>query len=117
MHEGDITRPMQETEYRKLIQDAFDRIEMAFDAVDPDIAECEQSLGALTIKFSDGSRCVLSSQPSVRQLWMAVASRGLAFHFNYDSASQEWIDDKGRNIELISYLKSYLKETTGQNFG
>jgi len=104
---------MDEREYRQKIQDVFDRVQDAFENVDPDIAECDQSQGAMTISLADGSRCILSAQPSVRQLWMAVASRGVAFHFNYDAGQASWIDDKGRGIEAVSYLKTYLKDATG----
>jgi iron donor protein CyaY len=103
-----------EADYRRKIQETLDRIERAFEEVDPDLAECEQAHGAMTIRFADGSRCILSAQPSVRQLWLALAARGTAYHFDYDHERQEWRDDKGRDIELRSFLKSYLREQTGQ---
>lgn len=102
-----------ESEYRKRIQTVLDRIEKAFEEVDPDIAECDQSLGSLTITLADGSRCILSSQPSVQQLWLAVASRGVAYHFKFDPDRGAWLDDKGQDIEVLSFLKKYLEETTG----
>lgn len=102
-----------EAEYRKRIQTVLSRIEKAFTDVDPDVAECEQFLGSLTITLADGSRCILSSQPSVQQLWLALAARGTAYHFNFDSTQQVWMDDKGQNIEVLSFLTSYLQETTG----
>src|SRR5690242_12502853 len=98
-----------EAEYRSRIQKVFDRIEAAFEAVDPDVAECEQAFGAVTITFSDQTRCILSAQPSVRQIWLALASRGTAYHFNYDENSGSWIDDKGQNLELIQVLKGVFK--------
>ena len=104
---------LDEAEYRRLIQGTLDRIEDAFENVDPDLAECEQQFGALTIKLKNGARCILSAQPSVRQLWMAVASRGAAFHFNYDPLKSEWRDDKGLGIEVTAYLRTYLQETVG----
>lgn len=102
-----------EADYRKRVQDTLNRIEQAFEAIDPDLAECEQSLGALTITLGDGSKCILSTQPSVSQIWLALASRGTAYHFNYDSSASQWKDDKGRGIELMSFLEGYLKEATG----
>jgi iron donor protein CyaY len=102
-----------EAEYRKRIQQLYQNIEKAFEEIDPDIAECEQTMGALTITFADRSRCILSAQPSVRQLWLALASQGTAYHFNYQDLSATWIDDKGRNVELVSFLEKYLKEATG----
>jgi CyaY protein len=106
-----MTLSLTEAEYRSLIQTTFDRIGLAFDGVDPDQAECEQALGAMTITLSDGSRCILSSQPSVRQLWLALASRGTAFHFNWDPARKQWWDDKGKGIELVSFLKQFFLES------
>jgi frataxin-like iron-binding protein CyaY len=73
---------LTEPDFRAKIQSTFDRIEKPFEGVDPDIAECEQALGSMTITLSDKSRCILSAQPSVRQLWLALAARGTAFHFN-----------------------------------
>lgn len=102
-----------ESEYRAVMKETLDRVEKAFDAVDPDVAECSVQFGALTILFPDGSRCILSSQPSVGQLWMAVASRGIAFHFDYDPQVRVWKDDKGQGIELFAYLQQFIRETTG----
>lgn len=102
-----------EAQYRQKIQEALDRIEKAFAEVDPDVAECEQAHGAMTIVFADRSRCILSAQPSVRQLWLALASQGTAYHFNFDQKTDRWRDDKGRDIELLSFLENFLKEKTG----
>ncbi len=109
---------MTEKEYRLKISETFDRIEKAFAEVDPDVVECEQSQGAMTLTLADGSRCILSAQPSVLQLWLALASRGVAFHFNCEQGgwSYVWKDDKGKGIELFSYLTSYLNEVTKLEF-
>ena len=104
---------MTEVDFRKELQKTFGRIEAAFEDVDPDLAECEQSFGSLTIRLSDGSRVILSAQPSVRQLWLALASKGMAFHFDFDPARGQWWDDKQKGIELLAYLSSYLIEATG----
>lgn len=102
-----------ESEYRKKIAATFNTIEKALEGVDPDLVECEQAMGALTLIVSDGSKCILSAQPSVKQLWLALAGRGIAYHFNFDEKSQIWMDDKGKNIELIGFLESYLQEASG----
>ena len=101
---------MTEAEFRKKIHDTLARVEKAFEEVDPDVAECEQSQGSLTITFTDQSRCILSAQPSVRQLWLALASRGTAYHFNWDEKESNWKDDKGLGIELFKFLTGYLNE-------
>ncbi|MFZ9595617.1 MAG: iron donor protein CyaY [Bdellovibrionia bacterium] len=102
-----------ELEFRKKIDELFHRVEKAFDTVDPDVAECEQGLGTLTITLSDQSRCILSTQPSVKQLWLALASQGIAYHFNFDAQAQAWMDDKGRGIELLSFLSRFFKQEVG----
>lgn len=105
-----------EGQYRSWIQKSFDRIETCLENVDPDVIECEQQFGALTLKLPSGARTILSAQPSVRQLWLAMASKGVAYHFNYDGSKEQWWDDKGLGIELFACLGSFLKEATGQDF-
>jgi len=100
----------KEADYRKTIQETFEKIDSAFEAVDPDVAECEMAFGALTVRFNDGSKCIMSAQPSVRQLWLALASRGTALHFNYDAVRSVWMDDKGKGIEFTEFLKTFFKE-------
>ncbi len=104
---------MTESEFRRLAKAIYDRIEAQFDQVDPDDVECEVAQGALTFTLQDGARWVLSQQPPVRQLWLAVASKGRAFHFDYDPASGRWRDDKGENVELLAYLEGLLEEVAG----
>ncbi|MEK6578612.1 MAG: iron donor protein CyaY [Bdellovibrionota bacterium] len=107
---------MDEIEFRSHLKATYDRIEKGFEDVDPDVAECLQSLGAMTITLGDGSRCILSAQPSVRQLWLALAAKGTAYHFDFESKSGTWIDDKTKKIELRTFLETYLKEATGIEF-
>lgn len=107
---------LSEVEYRQKVQELFSQIQKSFDSIDPDLAECEENMGSLTLVLSDGSRCILSLQPSVRQIWLALASRGLAFHFDYQVHSGLWLDDKGKGIELKSYLRAFLKEATQKEF-
>ncbi|HEX9842139.1 MAG TPA: iron donor protein CyaY [bacterium] len=104
---------MSESEFRQLAKAIYDRIEAEFDEVDPDQVECEVAQGALTLTLADGARWVLSQQPPVRQLWLAVASKGRAYHFDYDAASGSWRDDKGEGLELLSCLQGLLAEVAG----
>lgn len=104
---------MTEPEFRHLAEAAYRAIENAFDDVDPDEAECEVAQGALTISLPGGQRWVLSQQPPVRQLWLAVASQGRAYHFDYNAAEGTWHDDKGEGIELMSFLRGLLKDVAG----
>ena len=104
---------LSESDFRRLAKVVYDRIEAEFDAVDPDTVECEVSQGALTLTLAGGARWVLSQQPPVRQLWLAVASRGRAYHFDYDATRDAWIDDKGEGVELLPHLAQLLAEEAG----
>ena len=44
---------------------------------------------------------------------MAVAAKGIAYHFNFDAKIGEWRDDKGQGIEPIAFLTKLLKESSG----
>ena len=102
-----------EAQYRKRVEQVFSRVEKALRDVDPDLVECELAQGTLTLTFANGSRCILSTQPSVEQIWLALASRGMAYHFSYVPDSDQWWDDKGKGVEVMSFLQQYLKEMTG----
>ena len=104
---------MTESEFLHLADRDYKHIEQAFDDVDPDVVECEIAQGALTLTLPNGARWLLSQQPPVRQLWLAVASKGRAWHFDYDAQSGQWRDDKGEGVELLGYLQRLLAEETG----
>jgi CyaY protein len=109
-----ITMPttiMNEKEYREMADHFFKNVSKAFDAIDPDLAECEYSQGALTILFQDRSKLILSMQPSVRQIWAAAAAKGIAHHFNFDEIKKIWLDDKGKNVELKSFIQQMVLES------
>ena len=89
----------------------FKRMEKALDSVDPDVIEVEQSSGVLTLKLARGAKIILSAQPSVRQLWLAMAVLGTAIHFDWQNG--QWVDDKGQGKELYSTLSQVLREQTG----
>ena len=107
---GPIKGFRDEAHYRSAMKETLDRVERAFDSVDPDVAECTVQFGALTIAFPNGQRLILSSQPSVGQLWMAIAAKGVAYHFDFDHSKGEWRDDRGEGIEPLSFLSKYLED-------
>lgn len=107
---------MTEAEFRANLEGLFKRIQKAFDEVDPDAAECEVQFGALTVLLPQKrSKVILSAQPSVRQLWMAIASRGVAYHFDWDPIQARWMDDKGKGIEAESFFKKLMQEEIGSD--
>jgi iron donor protein CyaY len=99
---------MDEKTYRLLVKEAYAHVEQAFDKVDPDLVEVEAGMGTLSLVSKRG-KTILSTQPSVRQLWLAIAAQGIAVHFNYDEVRQTWMDDKGEGRELYAFLESTLK--------
>ncbi|MGE4232834.1 MAG: iron donor protein CyaY [Bacteriovoracia bacterium] len=105
---------MEEKDYRNLVSQVFSRVSDAFDSVDPDLAECENVQGALTITFSNQTKLILSTQPSVRQIWVAAASKGIAAHFSYDLNQGKWLDDKKPSIELIDFIEKNVSEQINQ---
>src|SRR5215468_3742811 len=102
---------IDEKVYRKLIDDTFARIDRAFEAVDPDVAEVSVSQGALTIEFADRLRLMLTPQPSPRQLWVAFRDR--AWHFDWDEARRAWLDDRGQGVELHDLIQRTTRDTAG----
>lgn len=104
-----------EADYRAVMKETLDRVEKAFDSIDPDHAECATQFGALTILMNKtgGQKVILSAQPSVRQLWLALAAKGVAHHFDYDHEKKLWLDDKGQGIEVLAFLEKFLTESLG----
>lgn len=102
---------MDEKTYRLLVDETFSHIDAAFEPVDPDLAECSISQGALTILFSDGLRAIVSPQPPVRQMWLAFHDRG--YHFNWDGA--KWLDDKEAGRDLYGTIRDITKAKTSQD--
>ena len=102
---------MDEQAYRHLIDETFKKIDDAFADVDPDQAESTLSQGAVTIVFPGGTRCIISPQPPVRQVWLAYTDR--AWHFNYDVATRRWMDDRGQGMDLFTQVAGIAKEASG----
>lgn len=89
---------LDEKIYRRLVDDAFRRIDAAFETVDPDAAEVSLGQGTLSIAFPGNLRCILTPQPPVRQMWMAFRDR--AWHFDWNAETRRWLDDRGQSIDL-----------------
>lgn len=105
-----------EAEFRDKTRRLFERIDRAFSDIDPDLAECEWSHGALVVQFAKGSRAVLSTQIAVRQVWLALSAKGSAFHFQWDPRRELWVDQAHGGVELIQVLEDHVRELTGQPF-
>jgi CyaY protein len=102
---------MEESSYRRVLDDTFKVIDAAFEKIDPDMAESVYGQGTLSIVFADGRRCILSPQSPVRQLWVAFKDR--AWHMDLDAASGRWLDDRGQGIELFGLIETITRDAAG----
>ncbi len=103
---------MDEKDYRLLVREAFERIELALENVDPDLLEVEPGMGSLAFLSKKG-KTVLSTQPSVRQIWLAAASEGIALHFSWNPEEKKWLDDRGEGKELFAFLGELFQKISG----
>jgi CyaY protein len=99
---------IDEKVYRALLDETFERVDRAFEDVDPDLAEVTIAQGSLTVLFNDKVRLMLTPQPAVRQLWVAYRDR--AWHFDWDAARGAWMDDRGLGIELGKLVEDTTRE-------
>ena len=103
---------MDESVYNARIAAAFKRIMSAADAVDPDVLEADSTGDMVTLTAPSKEKCIVNTQRAVRQIW--VAGQGEGIHFSYDEASGRWQDDKGRGLELFSFVKRVVKAISGE---
>lgn len=94
---------MDEKVYRQLVDQVFSRIDAAFEDADPDLAESSLSQGTLTITFKNQYRFIISPQTPVRQIWVAYRDR--AWHFDLNSITNQWTDDRGQTIDLFRLVE------------
>jgi len=102
---------MEEKLYRRLVDEAFRRIDAAFEAVDPDLAESTLSQGTLTIVFREKLELILSPQTPVRQIWAAF--RDQAWHFGLRGEGGAWVDDRGQGIDLFRLVEDLARTNAG----
>ena len=104
---------MDEVRYNQLVAVAFRRILAAADAIDPDVLEADSTGDMVTLTARSREKCIVNTQRAVRQIWVAGKSQGI--HFSYDEASGTWKDDKGRGLELFSFVADVVNDLTGEN--
>ena len=93
-------------EYRKKAKELFEKWENKFLNHDPDEIEANLTQGSLVFVLNQKNKVILSMQPPLKQIWLAVAHKGIALHFDWDPGSRTWMDDKTKAIELESYLSN-----------
>lgn len=105
---------MDEARYNQLVAALFKRMVAAADGIDPDVLEAETTGDMLTLTAPSREKCIVNTQRAVRQIWVAGKSQGI--HFSYDEATGTWKDDKGRGLELFSFVAQVVREISGADF-
>jgi len=102
---------MDERTFNAVTDEAFKRIESALDSQDPDDVELDTGGGYLTLSFRDGSKCVISTQRPVREIWMAADNT--AWHFSHEDAGHGWVARK-TGEELYATLQGLCARKLGR---
>ena len=76
--------------------------------------EAESTGDMLTLTSASREKCVINTQRAVRQIW--VAGKGQGIHFSYDDATGTWRDDKGKGLELFSFVADVVRAISGADF-
>jgi CyaY protein len=105
---------MDEARYNQLAATVFKRMVAAADGIDPDVLEADSTGDMLTLTAPSREKCIVNTQRAVRQIWVAGRSQGI--HFSYDEATGTWKDDKGRGLELFSFVAQVVREISGADF-
>jgi CyaY protein len=105
---------MDEARYNQLVSAVFKRMLAAADAIDPDLLEADSTGDMLTLTARSREKCIVNTQRAVRQIWVAGKSQGI--HFSYDDASGTWKDDKGKGLELYSFVADVVRDISGAEF-
>ncbi len=98
--------------YETLLREAWRRFDLATRDCDPDVLDCESTEGRFLMKSAAGSSVIITPQRPVRQIW--VATRGQGLHFSFDEEAKEWKDDKGKGLELFSFLNQAVQDASGE---
>ncbi len=101
---------MDETRYNQLVGAAFQTLMRALDKVDPDLLDADSTGDMVTVTSASGQKVVVNTQRATRQIW--VAGKGLGLHFSFE-ADGRWMDDKGKGIELFSFVAEAVQAMSG----
>jgi CyaY protein len=100
---------MGESEYRQRVDDAMRSIDVAFEDIDPDLAESDYTQGSLVVTLRQALKLIVSPQAPVRQIWVAFRDR--AWHLSLTDG--RWLDDHGGGEELFTLVASIVLEHAG----
>jgi len=115
---GSITREsklqhrkkMTETTNSQAFIETLEQLEELLDNCDADI-DCDTVSDILTIEFEDRSKIIINYQSANGQLWLAARSGG--FHFDYDSETGSWKNDRN-GVDFFDHLSKLATEQAGE---
>jgi len=102
---------IDEPQYQRLADQALRTLESMLDDVDAEDVDVERAGDVLTLTFKSGKKAVINTQRPTRQIWLAANAR--AWHFGWDEAKRQWLDDKGQGVELFDRVVAIVKEEAG----
>jgi CyaY protein len=100
---------MNESEYRQRVDEVMRRVDIAFEDIDPDLAESDYTQGSLVVTLRQSLKLIVSPQTPLRQIWVAFRDR--AWHLNLTDG--RWLDDRGEGVELFALVASIVREQAG----
>ena len=100
---------MTESEFTRLSDAVFARIENALDSSEADI-DYNFNGSVLEIEFEDGSQIIINHHNPNQEIWLAAKSGG--FHFSYQDG--QWLS-KRDGSELFGKLGELIKLGCGEN--
>jgi CyaY protein len=100
---------MNESEYRQRVDEVMRRVDIAFEDIDPDLAESDYTQGSLVVTLRQALKLIVSPQTPLRQIWGAFRDR--AWHLNLTDG--RWLDDRGEGVELFALVASIVREQAG----
>lgn len=97
---------MQPNEYLHHVDAVLARVQRWLESFDPDELDYSTTDGVITIEFPDRTRYVLNRQTAASQMWFAAGAR--AWHYSWDAAKGEWLDDRDghRLLENVARVVS-----------
>ena len=98
---------MNETDYLKLADAAFSRIEHALEQADLDFEQPAD--GILEVEFEDGGKILINRHAAAQEIWVAARSGG--FHYRHDG--QVWRDTRD-NTDLFIKLAELVSAHGGK---
>lgn len=101
---------MEESEFKRLADDAMSAIEAGLEASDANLDFELAPGGILEIEFADGSKIIVNKHGVAREIWVAAKAGG--FHFRWSGAA--WVDTRDGS-ELMQKLSALASQQAGEH--